>query len=145
LVAKISRRQRILVQLNFSAYPVQASLGVLGRKWALLVLMKIALAQAKRFNQLLRTTRGMSKRILAMRLNELERDGFIHRAEQTRTQTTWALTQKGADVLPVLLTLIHFGSKWRSPTGAAGDSTDLMGRTFDVSYTLGPTSRRRKM
>jgi DNA-binding HxlR family transcriptional regulator len=105
--------------------------------------MKIALSQAERFNQLLKTTDGMSKRILAMRLNELERDGFIHRAQQTQTRTTWALTQKGADVLPVLLTLIHFGSKWRDPT-AADDSSDVLGHTFDVTYTVGPSSARRK-
>jgi DNA-binding HxlR family transcriptional regulator len=144
LAAKSSHRERIRVELNFSAYPVQASLGVLGRKWALLVLMKIALSQARRFNQLLRTTDGMSKRILAMRLNELEREGFIHRAEQTQSQTTWALTTKGADVLPVLLTLIHFGSKWRNRVSANG-SDDLIDRTFDITYTLGPSSSRRKV
>jgi DNA-binding HxlR family transcriptional regulator len=144
LVAKSSRHQRIRVELNFSAYPIQESLGVLGRKWALLVLMKIALSQARRFNQLLRTTAGLNKRILAMRLNELEREGFIHRAEQTQSQTTWALTPKGADVLPVLLTLIHFGSKWRSDAGVNG-TPDLIDRTFDVTYTLGPSPPRRKV
>jgi DNA-binding HxlR family transcriptional regulator len=138
-LAEVSRhRERVLVQLNFSAYPVQASLGVLGRKWALLVLMNIALGQAQRFNELLRTTPGMSKRILAMRLAELERNGFIVRAEQTRAFTRWQLAQKGADVLPVLLTLIHFGSKW-NPRGVSAEGEPRpMGPTFDVTYLPGP-------
>jgi DNA-binding HxlR family transcriptional regulator len=113
LTAKTRTRGRILVRLNFDAYPIQSSLGVLGRKWALLVLMNIALGRAKRFNELLRLSSGMSKRILAMRLKELESAGFITRAEQRRGYTAWQVTPKGGDVLPVLLTLIHFESKWR--------------------------------
>jgi DNA-binding HxlR family transcriptional regulator len=137
-----ARREHIVVQVNFSAYPVQASLGVLGRKWALLVLMNIALSRAQRFNELLRTTPGMSKRILAMRLAELERNGFIFRAEQTRGYTRWQLAQKGADVLPVLLTLIHFGSKWRARPVTPGGEAPTMGPTFDVTYR--PKRRRRE-
>jgi DNA-binding HxlR family transcriptional regulator len=129
------RAERIVVRLNFSAYPVQASLGVLGRKWALLVLMNIALAKAQRFNQMLRSTPGMNRRILAMRLNELERNGFISRAEQGPGYTKWQLTQKGADVLPVLLTLIHFGSKWNSSSGSSVGPSSALGREFVTVYS----------
>jgi DNA-binding HxlR family transcriptional regulator len=135
------RPERIFVRLNFSAYPLQASLGVLGRKWALLILMNIALGQAQRFNEMLRTTPGMSKRILAIRLNELERNGFISRAQQTRAYTKWQLAQKGADVLPVLLTLIHFGSKWNKPTDPSNERPDALGRDFDVTFLPGPRTK----
>ncbi|MGH9920242.1 MAG: winged helix-turn-helix transcriptional regulator [Nitrososphaerales archaeon] len=105
----------------------------MGRKWALLVLMNIALSRAQRFNELLRTTPGMSKRILAMRLNELERHGFISRAEQSQNYTKWQLTTKGADVLPVLLTLIYFGSRWKEGATASDDQPTALGTTFEVS------------
>ncbi len=141
MIVKSSRNERIVVQLKFFAYPVQASLGALGRKWALLVLMRIALSEAQRFNELLRKTPGMSKRILAMRLNELERDGFICRAEQSRGYTRWQLTPKGADVLPVLLTLIHFGSKWRIPDATAAEAPLAGGNTFNVSYIRRSTGK----
>ncbi|MGI0129414.1 MAG: winged helix-turn-helix transcriptional regulator [Thermoplasmata archaeon] len=127
-----------MIKVNFFAYPIQASLGVLGRKWALLVLMNIALSQAQRYNELLRTNPGMSKRILAMRLNELERNGFIARSEERRGYTRWQLTQKGADVLPVLLTLIHFGSKWHPAIPSSAEQTRSLGPTFDVTYLSGP-------
>ena len=130
--------ERILIKVNFSAYPVQATLGVLGRKWALRVLMTIALSRAQRFNELLRSSPGMSKRILAMRLNELERNGFIYRAAQTRAYTKWQLAQKGADVLPVLLTLIHFGSKWRVGSDSSSGQPSTLGPTFDVTYRPNP-------
>ncbi|MCI4328686.1 MAG: helix-turn-helix transcriptional regulator [Thermoplasmata archaeon] len=134
------RRHRVRIRLNFETYPVQPSLGVLGRRWAFLVLMKIALAQADRFNELLRTTPGMSKRILAMRLRELEADGFLRRVEVQNNFTRWGLTQKGADVLPILLTLIHFGSKWSSDRSRAGE-TGSFPSNFDVTYL--PTSRAK--
>jgi DNA-binding HxlR family transcriptional regulator len=122
------------VRLNFSAYPIQASLGPLGRKWALRILMNVALGRAQRFNELLRSSPGMGKRILAIRLRELEADGFIFRAEQNRTHTRWQLTQKGADVLPVLLTLIHFNSKQRiAGVGGEPDGAPL-GSAFTITY-----------
>jgi DNA-binding HxlR family transcriptional regulator len=140
-----TRPARILVKLNFTAYPVQASLGSLGRKWALLVLMNIALSRAQRYNELLRSTPGMSKRILAMRLKELEADGFIFRAEKDRSHTRWQLTQKGADVLPVLLTLIHFGSRRREMSGAAASSDNTIGSAFKITYGLRRSPGRRRL
>lgn len=125
-------RTRIRVRLNFLAYPLQSSLGVLGRKWALLILMNISLGRAQRFNELLRKSPGMSKRILAMRLRELEETGFIARAEQRRGYIRWQLTAKGTDVLPVLLTLIHFASKWRSPGGSSEGPAPAWGKDFEV-------------
>jgi DNA-binding HxlR family transcriptional regulator len=126
---------QVLVRLTFDAFPLQSSLGVLGRRWALLILMNIALSRAQRFNELLRGTPGMSKRILAMRLAEMERAGFISRAEQGPKFTRWQLTAKGADVLPVLLTLIHFSAKCRTPPDPGVAASASWGPRFDVSYS----------
>jgi DNA-binding HxlR family transcriptional regulator len=125
---------RVRVRLSFDTFPVQASLGVLGRKWAFLVVMKIATSQAQRFNELLRATPGMSKRILAMRLRELEAEGFLCRLEQRSAFTKWGLTQKGADVLPILLTMIHFGSKWPAERPLSAGEPRPRGSAFDVSF-----------
>ena len=133
----------IRVRLNFLAYPVQSSLGVLGRKWALLILMNIALGEARRFNELLRKSPGMSKRILALRLRELEESGFISRADQRRAFIRWQLTAKGADVLPVLLTLIHFASKWRGGGGSPSESVPPWGQDFEVVVHRAAARRNR--
>ncbi len=47
-----------------------------------------------------------------MRLKELQRAGFIYPAERGRNFTRWGLTEKGEDVLPILMTLVQFGAKW---------------------------------
>ncbi len=139
-MASASRRAgRVRVRLNFSAYPVQASLGVLGRKWALLILMNIALRRAERFNEMIRAAPGMNRRVLVMRLRELERDGFIGRAERRRGYTRWELTKKGADVLPVLLTLIHFASVWRVPGASPIVPSPRLEKPLEISYRRPPT------
>lgn len=123
-------RSRVRVKLRFSAYPIQSTLGVLGRKWGLLVLMNIAMRRATRFNEIRRSAPGMSKRILAMRLRELDRHGFITRTAGPGKFGRWQLTSKGADLLPVLLTLIYFESKWGDHSGE-----EVGGREFDISIT----------
>lgn len=75
---------RLRIRRDVSAHPLQAGLGVLGGKWSLLVLMNIASGRARRFDQMLGSTPRMSKRVLAMRLLELEGDGFIAKAEPRR-------------------------------------------------------------
>jgi DNA-binding HxlR family transcriptional regulator len=142
VVARPRRRQRLRITLNFSAYPLRSSLGALGRKWALLVLMNIAFGRAQRFNELLRTTPGMSKRILAMRLNDLERGGFILRAEQRRGFIRWQLSEKGADILPVILTLLRFGAKWRRTEGEGPLEDASLGNVFHVTVGALPPRGR---
>jgi DNA-binding HxlR family transcriptional regulator len=120
--------------------PVKASLDVLGRKWALLVLRNIGLYRTQRFNEMLRITPGLTKRVLAMRLKELERGGFIRPVERGRNFTRWGLTEKGQDALPILMTLVHFGSKWYADEVFADRRPRSLSEVFDRSYirrTLG--------
>jgi DNA-binding HxlR family transcriptional regulator len=114
--------------------PVKASLDVLGRKWALLVLRNIGLYRAQRFNEMLRITPGLSKRVLAMRLKELELGGFIRAVERGRNFTRWGLTEKGEDALPILMTLVHFGSKWYADQVFADRRPRSLSDVFESSY-----------
>jgi len=120
--------------------PVKASLDVLGRKWALLILRNIGLYRTQRFNQMLRITPGLTKRVLAMRLKELERGGFIRAVERGRNYTKWGLTEKGGDALPILMTLVQFGAKWYADEVFADRRPRSLNEVFESSYirkTLG--------
>ncbi len=94
--------------------PIKASMGVLGRKWAMLVLRDIGFRKIDRFNRLLESIPGLTPRVLSMRLKELEQDGIIEKVENGTTPTAvkWTLTEKGRDTLPILMRFIAFGSKW---------------------------------
>jgi DNA-binding HxlR family transcriptional regulator len=133
------------MKVEFLSCPVQASLKVLGREWAFLVLTSIALFRANRFNEMIRAMPGLSKRLLTMRLWELERAGFVVRAESRRGYVRWELTAKGADVVPILLTMVQFGAKWYADEVFANRTARPLTDIFDEGYirrTLGISTHR---
>ena len=134
------RYHPVPVKVEFLSCPVQASLKTLGREWAFLILTSIALFRAQRFNDMLRAMPGLPKRLLTMRLAELESAGFIVRAESRRGYVRWELTEKGADVVPILLTMVKFGAKWYADEVFTDGTPRPLGELFDEGFvrrTLG--------
>jgi DNA-binding HxlR family transcriptional regulator len=101
----------------FAARPIKPDLGVLGRKWALLILADIGLRRVDRFSRLLRSNPQLNPRILSRRLRELEQTKMIKRLKKRATGRTivrWGMTEKGKDVLPAIIRLIVFGARWHA-------------------------------
>lgn len=95
--------------------PIQSSMGVFGRKWALLVLRDVALKVNTRFTDILRANPGMTPRVLAFRLKELEAERLIHRVtKRDKREVYYELTPSGRDTIPILTALIYYGSKRRA-------------------------------
>lgn len=94
--------------------PIATSLGVLGRKWTILILRDMAMMKKERFSDLLRSTPGLTPRVLSNRLSELKREGMIERIEKRKGPNfvRWRLTEKGNDTIPILMRFAAFGSKW---------------------------------
>jgi DNA-binding HxlR family transcriptional regulator len=96
---------------------MKPDLGILGRKWALLVLADIGLRKVDRFSGLLRSNPQLNPRILSRRLNELEQADMIRRVEKNRVpgpMVQWTMTEKGNDILPAVIRLIAFGARWHA-------------------------------
>lgn len=105
----------LLPDVKFAQCPIKTSLGVLGKKWAMLVLRDIGILGVDRFNRLLDSIPGLTPRVLSMRLKELQKEGFIKCIEKGKKSpmiVRWTLTEKGRDALPILLQFTAFGSKW---------------------------------
>ena len=105
----------LLPDVKFAQCPIKTSLGVLGKKWTMLVLRDIGILGVDRFNRLLDSIHGLTPRVLSMRLKELETEGFIQCLEKGKKSpmiVRWTLTPKGRDALPILLHFTAFGSKW---------------------------------
>ena len=111
-----SQSERDLTRDFFAARPVRPDLGVLGRKWALLILADVGLRGVDRFSSLQRSNPDLNPRILSRRLRELEEAGMIRRAVKNRPPgpVRWVLTEKGVDLLPAILRLIVFGARWHT-------------------------------
>ncbi len=104
----------ILPSVEFKSCPIRASLGVLGKKWSLLILRDIAFLKIQRFNQILRSLPGLTPRVLIIRLKELEEGELIEPMiiQKKPKLVRWVLTQKGKDTIPILMSFISFGARW---------------------------------
>jgi len=102
----------ILPRVMFEECPIRSSLGVFGRKWALLVLRDVAFMKDVNFSQILRNNPGLTPRVLVMRLAELRREGLIERVKDPRDDRVvrYSLTRKGQDAIPILTSFIQFGA-----------------------------------
>lgn len=92
--------------------PVARSAPAIGDRWTLLILRELILGTT-RFDDL-QVLSGATPQLLAARLKQLEVDGIVHRraySERPR-RFNYALTEKGRDLLPVLLALRTWGEKW---------------------------------
>ena len=94
------------------------SLEVLGERWTLMIL-RDAFFGARRFSQFQRSL-GVSRNILTERLNTLVEEGILERrAAADGAHSEYVLTERGLDLQPVLLSLMHWGDKHKAnPDGA---------------------------
>jgi DNA-binding HxlR family transcriptional regulator len=95
--------------------PIATTMGALGRKWSLLILRDIGMRKQQRFTDLLKSVDEITRRVLSMRLQELEEEGMIHKTVDKNSRPfkiRWDLTEKDWDALPILMSYVAFGSKW---------------------------------
>lgn len=118
--------------VKFKNCPIKVTIGVLGKKWTILILRDIALLKVNRFNQILRSLPGLTSRVLILRLHELEECGLIEAVviKDKPRVVEWALTEKGKDTVPILKSIMSFGAKWY----ADEVFEDRRARTLDEIY-----------
>jgi DNA-binding HxlR family transcriptional regulator len=110
--------QDIVIQplVKFVNCPIGTTLGILGKKWTILIIRDIGVRKINRFNRILESIPGLTPRVLSMRLKELEEEGLIEIIEKKKSPPTmivlWGLTEKGKDTLPILMQMVAFSSKW---------------------------------
>jgi DNA-binding HxlR family transcriptional regulator len=89
---------------------------LVGKRWSSSILLALARG-AERFSEVLASVPGLSDRLLAQRLKELERDDLIEREviASVPVQVRYRLTRRGADLLGSLQPLVGYGERWASP------------------------------
>jgi DNA-binding HxlR family transcriptional regulator len=104
-----------------SPCPVASALDIVGDKWTLVVLRTI-FAGRHRYGELADIPEKISTNILADRLERLEEYGLVDKSpyQQNPLRYQYRLTQKGADLLPVLQELAawatrHIPERWSAP------------------------------
>lgn len=105
------------LKVDFAECPVEASLGVLGKKWTIPIIRDIGVYGRERFSYLLKSLPSVPPKVLATRLKQLEKDGFLSRFVEKSVPpmiVRWSLTEKGLDAIRIGMMLGAFGSKWNA-------------------------------
>ena len=115
------------------------TLDIIGERWTLLIL-RDAFFGARRFDEFQHNL-GIARNILTTRLKRLVDEGILEKRPVDAGRHEYVLTAKGLDLQPVLLSMTHWGDRYKpSPKGrrlvfverASGDPiADMSARSAD--------------
>lgn len=94
---------------------MEITLDVIGGKWKVFILYHL-LENKKRYNELRRLIPGISQRMLTLQLNQIEKDGIIHREiyPEIPPRVEYSLTECGKTLRPIILQMSEWGKKYEN-------------------------------
>jgi DNA-binding HxlR family transcriptional regulator len=97
--------------LEEEACSLARTVSVIGDRWTLLVLRDCFL-RVRRFDEF-QSRLGITRHVLADRLRKLVASSVLRRVPYSETprRYEYILTEKGLDLFPVIMTLVHWGDK----------------------------------
>ena len=108
-----------MVKKSFSdmACSVAQALDVIGEWWSMLIIRDFFLGKGQRRFEQLRDSLGISRNILTERLKTLTEAGVIERVplQEGGKRCAYQLTEKGGDLLPVMVAIMQWWDKWEQP------------------------------
>ena len=106
---------------NRSDCPISYSLDFLGDKWTLLILRDIIFGGKSTYGEFLSSKEKMATNILADRLSMLESNGFLNKqiGEDKKSKFVYTMTEKGIELIPLIMELTIWGSKFNPPGNAS--------------------------
>ena len=108
---------------------VNYGLEIFGDKWSLLIVRDIVFAGKKTYGEFLKSEEGFATNILASRLAFLEEQGILSKAPSSadRRKDLYTLTEKGLDLIPILLDIVVWSSK-HDPKSSARRRKEFIAR-----------------
>ena len=92
--------------------PINFTLEHFGDKWSFLIIRDLMFKGKRHYNEFLEAGEKVSTSVLGDRLKKLEEMKIISKGEDTlkKSRIRYSLTQKGIELLPILLEMIIWGS-----------------------------------
>nr|WP_184504826.1 helix-turn-helix domain-containing protein [Rhodanobacter sp. ANJX3] len=89
---------------------------IFGDRWSLLIIRDIVFAGKKTYGEFLKSEEGIATNVLASRLAFLEAQGILSKAPSPddRRKDFYTLTEKGLDLIPIVLTIVLWSAKYDS-------------------------------
>ena len=93
---------------------------LIGRRWMGAILFAL-IRGPRRFNEIQAMIPGLSHRLLAERLRELEGQGIVKRTVITTSpiKVQYVLTESGLDLQEAVEAIMNWGKKWLSSDGSS--------------------------
>lgn len=100
---------------------IDVAMEVIGGKWKVLLLWALHEQPHRRFGELRRLVPGITEKVLASHLRELEADGIVHREsyDEVPPRVEYSLTEEGRRLNEALEPLAHWGRTWRGRSQSA--------------------------
>jgi len=100
--------------------PIAFALDTFGDRWSLVVIRDMLLRGYRTFSEFLECDEAIATNVLADRLRDLEEAGIVNKARdpENRRRILYRLTEKGADLAPVMLEMIRWSGKYDRKTKA---------------------------
>lgn len=98
-----------------SGCPINLSIELLGDRWSLVILRDMIYGGRRHFRELLNgSMEGIASNILADRLKRLVEAGVLTKADDPthKQKAIYSLTEMGVQLVPVMVALGTWGSKW---------------------------------
>ncbi|MHA4738199.1 winged helix-turn-helix transcriptional regulator [Dyadobacter sp. MSC1_007] len=94
--------------------PISCSLDVFGDKWSLLIIRDIMLRGKVSYSEFLASEEKIASNILVNRLTVLEAEKILVKevSPANKSKFLYSLTQKGADLLPIVIEIMDWGAKY---------------------------------
>ena len=127
---------------NRSDCPIGCSLDVFGDRWSLLIIRDIMLRDKVSYSEFLNSEEKIASNILVNRLTVLEAENIVVKevSPTNKSKFVYSLTQKGADLLPIIIEIMDWGAKYNAncPRKELGKriKKDKAGVIKDLSQSL---------
>ena len=108
--------------------PINFALETFGDPWSLLIIHDIVYFGKRTYGEFLGSEEAMATNILTSRLSHLEHQGILVKklSEQDRRKEEYALTEKGLDLIPILVDMGNWSAEHDPHTAAPATWIALM-------------------
>lgn len=108
--------------------PINYALETIGDPWSLLIIRDIVYFGKKTYGEFLASEEKIATNILADRLAQLEQKGILEKrpSDSDKRKETFILTEKGLDLIPILVEMAGWSAEHDPQTGAPAAWIKLM-------------------
>jgi len=113
---------------GWNGCPIRYGMGIFGDKWSLLIIRDLMFKGKRYYSEFYDSEEEISTNILADRLAKLEANGVISKSKdpENRSKYIYRLTEKGLDLMPMMLEMVDWAAKYDKKTEAPKEFVEAL-------------------